>query len=91
MPRYTDVDTVTFTDINGNQFQVKDIRPISAQTLAFEIDIVSNNLLDEVASRKSTFGDFGEVQSWRIFDLNIDRLTEINYDMGKISRLKIPV
>lgn len=91
MPRYTDIDTITFTDVNGNQFPVKDIRLISEQTLSFEIDTVNGNLLDEVASRKSTFRNFGEVQSWRIFDLNIVRLTEINYDMTKVSRLKIPV
>lgn len=91
MPRYNDVDTISFEDVNGNQFPVKDIREISSQTLAFEVDVKQEDLLDEVASRRETFGDFGEVQSWRIFDLNIVKLTEANFDMSKISRLKIPV
>lgn len=91
MPRYIDVDTIVFTDINGNNFEVKDTRPISEQTLSFEIDKRENDLLDEIASRREIYGDFGEIQSWRIFDLNIEKLTEVNFDLTKIKRLKIPV
>lgn len=91
MPRYIDVDTIIFTDVNGNQFSVKDIRPISTQTLSFEIDKNEKNLIDEVASRKEIYGDFGEIQSWRIFDMNIKELTEANFDLTKIKKLKIPL
>ena len=89
--RYIDVDTVTFTDINGKSYPVKDRRDISSQTLAFEIDIKESDLLDEVASRREVYGDFGEVHAWRIFDLNIVKLTEVGFDMSKIKRLKIPL
>lgn len=89
--RYIDVDTITFTDINGKSYPVKDIRPISTQTLAFEIDTKENDLLDEIASRREVYGDFGEVHAWRIFDLNIVRLTEVDFDMSKTKRLKIPL
>ena len=89
--RYIDVDTVTFTDINGKSYPVKDRRDISTQTLAFEIDVKEGDLLDEVASRREVYGDFGEVHAWRIFDLNIVRLTEVGFDMSKIKRLKIPL
>ena len=89
--RYIDVDTVTFTDINGKSYPVKDRRDISTQTLAFEIDVKEGDLLDEVASRREVYGDFGEVHAWRIFDLNIVRLTEAGFDMSKIKRLKIPL
>ena len=89
--RYIDVDTITFTDINGKQYPVKDIRLISNQTQAFEIDIKSNDLLDEVASRREVYGDFGEIHAWRIFDLNIVELTQVDFDMTKIKKLKIPL
>lgn len=89
--RYIDVDTVTFTDINGKQYPVKDRRDISTQTQAFEIETKSNDLLDEVASRKEVYGDFGEVHAWRIFDLNIVELTQVDFDMTKIKKLKIPL
>jgi len=91
MPRYSDVDTISFEDLNGNLFPVKDIRLISTQILAFEIDKNENDLLDEISSRRDVFGDFGEIQSWRIFDLNIVKLTEVNFDIRKLKRIKIPV
>lgn len=91
MPRYNDVETISFENVNGNQFPVKDVREISTQTVAFEVDVKEGDLLDEVASRRETFGDFGEIQSWRIFDLNIIKLTEAGFDMAKINRLQIPV
>lgn len=91
MPRYSDVDTITFTDINGRQYPVKDIRPISTQTLAFEIDKNENNLLDEIASRREVYGDFGEIQSWRIFDLNVEKIANVGFDFTKIKKVKIPI
>lgn len=91
MARYISVDTVIFTDHNGNQFPVKDIREIPTEQTEFEVDVTEGDLLDEVASRKEVFGDFGEVQSYRIFDLNIVKLTEVNFDMTKIKSLKVPI
>lgn len=91
MPRYNDVDTIVFTDVNGIPHSVKDIRPISEQTMAFEIDKNKYDLLDEVANRPSVFGAYGESKSWQIFDLNIVKLTEANFDLSRITRLKIPV
>lgn len=91
MPRYNNVETIVFTNYQGKQFPVKDIRLISTQTVSFEIDKSETDLLDEVASRKSVYGDFGENQSWRIFDLNIVKLTENNFDVTKIRKLKISV
>lgn len=89
--RFLDVDTVTFTDINGKQYPVKDRREISTQVQAFEIETKSNDLLDEVASRKEVYGDNGEVHAWRIFDLNIAELTQVDFNMTKIKKLKIPL
>lgn len=91
MPRYADIDNINFPAADGKTYAVKDIRPISDQVLSFEIDKKENDLLDEIASRKSTFGDFGEIQSWRLFDLNIVKLTEVNFDMTKVNKIKIPV
>lgn len=90
MSRYIGVDTITFTDVNSNSFPVKDVREITSEPVGFEIDTKENDLLDEVASRKEVFGEFGELQSYRIFDLNIIKLTEANFDMTKIKKLKIP-
>lgn len=91
MARYIAVDTVIFTDTNGIPHSVKDRRDISTQTLSHEIDVKEGDLLDEIASRREVFGDFGENQAWRIFDLNIAELYQVDFDLSKIKRLKIPL
>lgn len=91
MPRYNNVDIISFTTIDGKSYPVRDIREISTQTLSYEIDKNEDDLLDEVASRQEVFGDLGEGQSWRIFDLNITELTQVNFDTTKIKRLKVPL
>lgn len=91
MARYLNVDTLSFTDRLGNTYPVKDIREIPSEQISFEIDVDEETLLDEIASRQEVFGDFGEQQSYRIFDLNIEILTEANFDLTNIKRLKVPV
>lgn len=91
MSRYISVDTITFTNKNGNSFPVKDTRPISEQTINQEIDVTRGDLLDEIASRKEVFGDNGEVQTWRLFDANIVELTENGFEINNIKKLKVPL
>lgn len=89
MPRYNNIDTIVFTDVNGIQYSVKDRRPISSQVFAFEIPLKSENYLDEIASRQSIYGRNGEQQAWKLFDLNIVKLTEARFDLSKLKRIKI--
>ena len=91
MPRYIDVDTIVYTDINRKSYSVKDAREISNQTLGFTIDVKKGNLLDEIASRKQIYGDNGESQAWKIFDINIAELAEVDFDIDQLKRLKIPI
>jgi len=89
--RYIEVDTISFTDIDGNSYPVKDIRPIDTETIAYEIDVKDGDLLDEVASRKEVYGDNGELQSYRLFDANIVKLTEAGFKIQGLKTLKVPV
>jgi hypothetical protein len=89
--RYVDIETVVFTDVDGNDNPVKDIREISDQVQSFEIDVKESDSIDEIASRSSVYGESGELQSYKIHDLNIVKLVENNFDVGKLKRLKIPV
>ena len=91
MPRYLNVDTITFTDINGRSYPVKDIRPISTQVLNFTTALKKGDLLDEIATRPEVFGDFAENQAWRIFDSNVVELTQVDFDLSQLKRLKIPI
>lgn len=91
MSRYINVETVSFTDHNNRTVPVKVRRDIPDEQQVLEIDIKSGELLDEVANRPGVYGEYGEIQTYRIFDKNIVRLTEANFDLSKIKRLKIPL
>ena len=91
MSRYNDIDTVSFTDKNGNSFPVKDIRPIPSNPVALSIPITNETDIDEVSSRADIYGDLAEDQTYRIFDANIVNLTESNFDVNSLPELKIPV
>lgn len=90
MPRYQGIEPVTFQSSDGRRVQVKLIRPISFQEYAFTEKLPTKTLLDEVASRPNVFGDYGEEEAWRIFDLNAVTFVESGFDISKIPELKIP-
>lgn len=89
--RYFNIDTISFNDALGRTVPVKDIRPIPEYQINFEIDTRENDLLDEIASRSTVYGEGAEDQSYKIFDANIVALVEAEFDMANIKRLKIPV
>ena len=89
--RYIGIDTISFTDVNGNTFPIKDIRPIPIYTTLLEIDVKENDMIDEIASRDIVYGSDGEDQSYKIFDHNITLLMEAGFDMSKIKTLRIPI
>jgi len=91
MSRYLNVDKSVYVDPSGNQFELYDLRDILEEQVSFEVDVGENDLLDEVASRPDVFGEYGEAESYRLFDMNIVELTERNFDMSKIKKLKVPV
>jgi hypothetical protein len=91
LSRYISVDTISYLHVDGNTYPVKDIREILEEPVSFEIDVKENDLLDEIASRQSVYDDNGELQSYRIFDANIVKLTESNFEFTNIKRLKVPV
>jgi hypothetical protein len=91
MSRYIGVETLSYLHVDGNSYPVKDVREIPDETIGFEIDIKQGDTLDEVASRKSVYGDEGEFQTYRLFDANIIKLTEANFQLTNIKRLKIPI
>ena len=89
--RYIKIDTISFTDIDGKQYPIKDIRPIPVYTTLLEIDVREIDRVDEIASREIVYGAGGEDQSFKIFDHNIILFMEAGFDMSKIKTLKIPI
>lgn len=88
--RYEDVDTIEFVDIDGKTYAVKDIRLLEDLTTAVVISVVDGLMLDEVASRNTVFGVDQEGLTYKIFDLNAEKLTEQRFNVNNLSKIKIP-
>jgi hypothetical protein len=88
--RYTNIETITFTDIDGKSTAVKDMRLIPPQTIVKTISVIGSIELDEIASRKDIYGDGGENLSYKIFEANLLEIAERRFDLSRIRSLKIP-
>lgn len=89
--RFNQVETISFTDINGVTRPVKDIRPIPEQALSFTVELKQGDSIDEIASRENVYGAGAEGQAHRIFDFNITEIVDAGFDLSKLKRLRIPV
>lgn len=89
--RFSDVETVTFTDKDGNRIPVKDIRPVSVFRTAQTVRVEKGVDLDELVSRSDFYGAENEGLAWAVADHNIEQFVESDFDMSRIKELKIPV
>lgn len=88
--RYNDVPTIEFIDVDGRKYAVKDIRPIEELTTAIVINVTDGMMLDEVASRDGVFGEDQEGQTYKLLDHNVVKLTEQDFDLSKLAKIRIP-
>ena len=89
--RYTDVDTISFTDSLGNTFAVKDIRDIPSETIGMVLDIRNGERIDEIVSRDIVYGKGGEIQAYRIFEANIVKIIDNLFTIDNLKKLNIPL
>ena len=85
-----DTPNTTFTDQNGNTVAIKNIKIIPSYSTQVSIPTDPNDTIDEIATRQSVYGDGMEMYAWKIFEANIIKLLEAQFDMSKIKSLDIP-
>jgi hypothetical protein len=83
--------TIVFTDVNGNSWNVKDIRPITVFTPGVDVALEQGTLIDELISRREYYGKNTEDLTWAVVDNNIEALAEANFDLTLINKLNLPV
>ncbi len=91
MPRYIEEDTISFTDIDGNRYPIKDMREFPTYVDAFTFQLIGNEELDEIASRRDVYGDDGENLSYKIVEHNKALMVDYKFNLTKMKELKIPV
>ena len=89
--RYLKTRTISFTDVNGKEYAIKDIRPIPVGVKRITVDVKESDRLDEIASREIVYKKSGEDQSYKLIDMNIVALIEAKFDLSRIKTLEIPV
>lgn len=89
--RYFDISEITFKNALGRSVKIKDLLPVPAQSNnSVIITLAKDDELDEIATRTDIYGEGYEVKAYDIFAENIEELTQNDFDMNKLKRLRIP-
>lgn len=88
--RYELVDDIVFTDINGNETTIKDMREYEDQIIIASFNILDSRFIDEIATRQEFYGEASEFEAYKIVDQNIIKLFESDFDLTKLKKLDIP-
>ena len=89
--RYLNVDTISFEDIYGKTYAVKDMREYPDYQTQQKLKIYKGDRIDEIATRPEYYGDEAENEAYKIFEHNADVILEAKFDLSKIKELDIPV
>lgn len=84
------IETISFTDMNGRSYPIKDIRPIPEYITRTTINVKEKDRIDEIASRVDIYGPEGYTKSYKIFDHNRVVLMDHNLNLTRIKELRIP-
>lgn len=89
--RYFDIGEITFKNALGRSVKIKDLLPVPAHSdSSVIIAIAKDDELDEIATRTDMYGEGYESKAYDIFAENIEELTQNDFDMNRLKRLRIP-
>jgi len=88
--RYIREPTVIFTDRSGQSYEIKETRRLEVLTTMLEMNLRMGDAIDEIATRKTVYGDEAEVLAYKIFDHNAVAIADAGYDLSRLKTLKIP-
>ena len=89
--RDNDLASIIFTDVNGNSYTIKEMREYTPRVKWFSVNIDSSDDLDEIASRSDVYGSGSESEYYKIFEMNKEAISDVNFDISKLKSLVIPV
>ena len=82
---------ISFTWLDGHTYNIKDIKEYPLYDKFVKISLKQNDRLDEIASRTEIFGQDTEAMSFLIFECNVEKIVENDFDLNKLHEIKIPV
>jgi len=88
--RYMNLENVSFLNADGKSYSVKDFREIPDYNTKTTYYPISEDEVDEIASRKEFFGSGGEWQYYKIIEHNKVKFIENGFSISKLRPLLIP-
>lgn len=88
---WLEVPTTTFEAVDGKSYPIKVFREIPEYPQFVELVVSGDEKIDEIASRENIYGEAMEINSYAVFEANVIKLVENNFDISKMNKLKIPV
>lgn len=85
------VDNIPFLWLDGHTYNIKDLKEYPTYDAFVKISMKQDDRLDEIASRTEIFGEDSEALSYLIFEANVEKIVENDFDLNKFHELRIPV
>jgi hypothetical protein len=83
-------DNITFTWLDGHTYNIKDMKVYPIYDKYIKLKLRQNDQLDEIASRSEVFGTNTESYAYFIFECNIEKIVENDFDLNKLKEIRIP-
>ena len=84
-------ENITFTGLDGYTYNIKDMKEYPSYDEFVSISLKQNDRLDEIASRTEVFGEDSEALSYLLFEANVEKIVENDFDLNKIHEIRVPV
>lgn len=89
--RYFDIEDVTFTNKMGRSVKIKGLLPVPVKAeRSVNLSLAKGDQLDEIATRTNIYGEGYESKAYDIFAENIEELTQVDFNLDKLKKLRIP-
>ena len=87
----SEVPTVSFLWLDGYTYSVKDVKTLPVYDKFVKISLKKDDCLDEIASRTEVFGQDEESSAYLIFEANVEKIVENDFNLNAFHEIKIPV
>lgn len=87
--RYSEVETVSFTDAGGRSVAVHEMREIPAYTVRMTLKLHGEDF-DEVASRSDVYGEGAEGDAYKLHEANLPAILDAFLDYSRLQSIGVP-
>lgn len=87
----SDTENISFLWLDGYTYNLKDMRVYPSYDKFIKIPLKQTDKLDEIASRGEIFGSDAESYSYLLFEANVEKITENDFDLNKLHELRVPI